>query len=78
MPKVVKSNKQILNEFLTKLKEEKPYLYDVYRKCMTKDSREFGSMVLFADKMRLPRPTIGGSMRDYLNKIWPYIERYKP
>ncbi len=77
MPKVVKSNKVILNEFITKLKEEKPYLYGVYRKCMAKDKREFGSMVLFADKMRLPRPVIGKSMRDYLNSIWPFIERHK-
>ena len=73
----VKSRKEVLNEFLFKLKEEKPQLYEVYRKCMTKDRREFGSMVLFADKMRWPRPVIGESMRDYLNKIWPYIERYK-
>jgi hypothetical protein len=77
MPTVIKSNKEILNDFLTRLKEENPYLYGVYRKCMTKDRREFGSMVLFADKLRLPRPVLGGSMRDYLNKIWPFIERYK-
>ena len=78
MPKVIRSNKEILNEFSVKLRNELPDVYKVYRECMAADKREFGSMMLFAEKIGAHKPVIGRSMREYLNEIWPYIEGYEP
>ncbi len=75
---VVKSNKEILNVFIDKLRDELPDMYDIYRECMRVNRSEFRSMILFADRIGAPKPIEGKSMREYLNKIWPYIERYKP
>ncbi len=75
---VVKSNKEILNAFASKLKDELPDMYDIYRECIMVNRNEFRSMIHFADRIGAPKPIIGKGMREYLNKIWPYIERYKP
>ncbi len=74
----IKSRKESLNQFAAKLKEDFPDVHKIYRECMAADRREFISMVAFAKRIGAPEPVIGTLMTEYLNKIWPYIERYKP
>ena len=74
----LKSRKESLGEFKDKLRKEYPVVYKLFMECVEGNRREFVSMVMFAKKIGAPEPVIGALMTEYLNKIWPYVERYKP